>query len=163
MELALIAAIGANGVIGADGEVPWDLPADLAHFKATTVGHPVIVGRRTFESIVESVGGPLPERTTIVLTRSPDLLPESVEAVETPEAALTAAEATGARTAYVIGGADVYETFLPRADELVLTELADAYDGDTWFPDVDWDRWTAVERDQHTSFDIVRYRRVEST
>lgn len=157
MRLALVAAVAANGVIGADGEVPWHYPADLAHFRRTTLGHPVVMGRRTFETIYRQLGEPLPERHNIVLTNRPASLPAGVVAVDSPSAALAEAEATGATTAYVVGGASVYRQFLPDADRLVLTELRESFEGDTTFPDVEWDRWEERERTPHAEFDIVTY------
>ncbi|MDS0280699.1 dihydrofolate reductase [Haloarcula onubensis] len=157
MRLSLVAAVAANGVIGVDGEMPWRLPEDLAHFRETTVGHPVVMGRRTFEAIAADVGGPLPDRENVVLTSRPRTLPDSVTGVTSLSAARAAIRAHGAGTAYVVGGGSVYRQFLPEADELVLTELDDAYEGDTTFPTVDWDRWRAVERDRRDAFDIVTY------
>lgn len=157
MRLSLVAAVAANGVIGADGEMPWHLPEDLAHFRETTVGHPVVVGRRTFEAIAAAIDGPLPARQNIVLTSRPETLPDTVTAVSSLEAARKAVRAHDAETAYVAGGRSVYRQFLPEADELVLTELDDSYEGETTFPTVDWDRWRAVERKRHDAFDIVTY------
>jgi dihydrofolate reductase len=162
MRLVMIAAIAANGVIGADGEMPWHYPADLDHFRETTTGHPVIVGRVTFEAIRERLGGPLPDRDTVVLTSDPARFDGDVTAVDSREAAIEAAAATGATTAYVAGGASVYETFLPVADELLLTELDESVAGDTTFPAVAWDRWVETEREADDAFDIVRYHRVET-
>ncbi|MFB6127113.1 MAG: dihydrofolate reductase [Halolamina sp.] len=161
MEISLIAAIAANGVIGADGEMPWHLPADLAHFRKTTVGHPVVLGRRTFEAVAAEASGPLPDRRNIVLTSQPARLPETVTAVTSVAQARDCARRTGADTAYVAGGGSVYRQFLPTATELVLTELHERYDGDTTFPTVDWDRWNEVDRDRRTAFDIVRYVRID--
>ncbi|MFB6121461.1 MAG: dihydrofolate reductase [Halobacteriaceae archaeon] len=159
MDVVIIAAVAANGVIGADGGIPWDLPADLAHFKRATTGHPVIMGRRTYESIADRIGGPLPERTNVVLTTRNLDAPESVRTAESVDVALHHAEQTGADRAYVAGGATVYEQFLPRADRMVLTELDDAYEGDTHFPTWDEDAWTAVARDERDGFAFVTYER----
>lgn len=159
MRLVMIAAVAANGVIGADGEMPWHYPADLEHFRETTTGHPVVLGRVTFEAIRDRLGGPLPDRHNVVLTSDPARFEGDATAVDSRAAAVAAAAATGAATAYVAGGASVYETFLPLADELLLTELRDAFEGDTTFPAVDWDHWTETERETHEAFDIVRYRR----
>lgn len=161
MKLSLVAAVAANGVIGADGEMPWHYPEDLAHFRRTTVGHPVILGRRTFETVRERLGGPLPERHNVVLTHRPGSLPDGVVAADSTAAAVRAAGATGASTAYVVGGASVYEQFLPEADELLLTELDDSVEGDTTFPPVEWNRWREVRRQPYEAFDIVTYRRVD--
>jgi len=162
MKLSLIAAVAANRVIGADGDVPWHYPEDLSHFKQTTIGHPVVMGRRTFESIQRELDGPLPERRNIVLTTTPQRLPDYVTAVTSTTAALAEANDSGAATTYVIGGATVYEQLLPQADELLLTELDSAFDGDTLFPTVDWSWWTETERTTHEEFDIVRYSRTEN-
>lgn len=159
MELALVAAVAANGVIGADGTMPWHYPEDLDHFKQTTTGHPVIMGRRTFESVYRELGSPLPDRRNIVLSSRPDQLPDGVAGVTSLNAAVADAAATGVSTTYVIGGGTVYEQFLPRADELILTELDDAFAGDSTFPSVEWNEWTVVDREPHDDFEIVWYRR----
>ncbi|AUG49223.1 dihydrofolate reductase [Haloarcula taiwanensis] len=162
MKVSLIAAVAANGVIGAGGDIPWQYPEDLAHFKQTTVGHPVIMGRRTFESIQRDLGGPLPKRLNIVLTTTPNRLPDSVTAVTSTTSALSAAADSGASTTYVIGGATVYEQFLQRADELVLTEVSAPFDGDVVFPTVDRSCWTETDRTTHSEFAIVSYTRTSS-
>ena len=155
MRVVLVAAVAANGVIGADGEIPWHLPADLEHFRALTVGHPVVVGRCTHDAIRTRLDGPLPDRTNVVLTNSPGTLPDDVVAVDSVAAAL---DAVGdAATAYVAGGASVYEQFLPRADAMVLSELDEAFAGDTQFPDVDPDRWHDASRERYDRFDVVTY------
>jgi dihydrofolate reductase len=157
MEVAIVAAVARNGVIGIDGRMPWDLPEDLRRFKATTDGHPVIMGRRTYESIVERLGGPLPDRTNVVMSRGDPDVPAGVVLADSVEAALEAARATGADVAYVIGGGSVYEQFLPRADRLVLTEVDAAPEGDTRFPDWDRDEWAEVARDEREGFAFVEY------
>ena len=161
--ISLIAAVADNGIIGRDGEMPWHLPADLDHFKTTTMGHPVIMGRRTYDSIAGQIGGPLPGRTNIVLSRSDPEMPEEVIVAESTDAALTAASTVDGPTdtVYVIGGATVYEQFLPQADRLVLTELADVYEGDTAFPEFDRSVWQVVDRDQHDGFAFVTYERTD--
>lgn len=159
MKLAIVVAVAENGVIGNDGSVPWHYPADLEHFKQTTIGHPVIMGRRTYESIVERLGEPLPERLNVVLSRSELDLPEGSVQAASVEAAIDIAAAEGTDVAYVVGGADVYEQFLPRADRLVWTEVHDTVEGDTHFPDVDWERWTEVDREDHEAISFVVYER----
>lgn len=159
MRVALVAAVAENGVIGADGGMPWHYPEDLRHFKETTTGHPVIMGRRTYESIAERIDGPLPDRTNIVLSsRDLDLPDGAVRAADLDEA-LVLAEETGSDVAYVVGGATVYEQFLDRADQLVFTEIHETPDGDTYFPD--WDRasWTEVDRDDRETLSFVIYER----
>lgn len=159
MEVVLIAAVAANGVIGRDGEIPWHYRADLQRFKRLTTGHPVIMGRVTYEGIRADLGGPLPERTNIVLT-SKDLDVEAdVITVRDVDAALEAARETGSSTVYVAGGESVYRALLPEADRLELTELQDAYEGDTHFPEWDRSAWVERDRDTHEAFDFVTYER----
>lgn len=133
-EIVLVAAMARNRVIGRAGGMPWHLPADLAHFKALTTGHAVIMGRRTFESI----GRPLPRRTNIVVSRGRPNLPESVVLAGSLDAALE--QATGERV-MVIGGGEIYRQALPRADRLELTLIDAVIPGDTRFPDVSGGDW----------------------
>ncbi|QLH76374.1 dihydrofolate reductase [Halosimplex rubrum] len=163
MEIALIAAVAENRVIGDDGGMPWHYPADLAHFKETTMGHPVIMGRVTYESIAGQLGGPLPGRTNVVVTRSGVDAPDEVVQVGSVDAAVEAAAEvaaeTGAETAFVAGGATVYEAFLDRADRLVLTEVPGEPEGDTRFPERDPAAWTEVEREREGELSFVTYER----
>jgi dihydrofolate reductase len=163
VEYVLVAAVADNGVIGREGEMPWHLPADLKHFKETTTGHPVVMGRRTYESIVAHLDGPLPERHSIVLSSQALDLPEGAGVVGSIEAARAASEEAadrmGVETVYVVGGATVYEQFLPHASRLVLTELDAAYEGDTVFPAYDEAEWVETERDAHDGFAFVTYER----
>ncbi|WP_336022427.1 dihydrofolate reductase [Halobellus salinisoli] len=165
LELVLIAAVGESRVIGHDGGMPWHFGEDLKHFKRTTTGHPVIVGRKTYEAVVDALGEPFPDRTSVVLTsQSLDLPPGAVLANSVEEAidraAADAAE-RGVETAYVAGGGRVYEQFLPHADRLILTEIHGTYDGDTYFPDWDEDEWVETEREPHAEFDFVTYERID--
>jgi len=162
--IALIAAVAENNVIGVDGEMPWHLPEDLAHFKRTTMGNPVIMGRRTYESIEAQIDGPLPGRTNIVLSRSSPDLPAAVQLVDSIDDALEAATAVcavddDADRIFVVGGATVYEQFLPQADQLVLTEIHDTYAGDTRFPAFSEDDWVETDREDHDGFSFVEYSR----
>lgn len=159
MEVAIVAAVARNGVIGVDGDMPWELPADLAHFKETTLGHPVVMGRRTYESIAARLDGPLPGRTNIVMSRGDPDLPEGVVLVDSVEAALDAAAATGSDVVYVVGGGTIYEQFLPLADRLVLTEVDATPEGDTRFPAWDRDDWVEVDREAHEGYAFVEYER----
>jgi dihydrofolate reductase len=164
IEVALIAAVADNGVVGAEGSIPWHYSADLRHFKETTTGHPVILGRTTYENVVAGLGEPFPERLSVVLTETLSDLPEGAVAVDSVEDALSvareSAEEMGVETVYVAGGSAVYEAFLPLADRLVLTELHDSYEGDRYFPEVAWDDWQEVSRETDAEFDFVEYRRV---
>lgn len=127
MIVSLIVAVSENGVIGRGGRLPWKLPADMARFKALTMGHPIIMGRRTYESI----GRPLPGRRNIVLSSQPDFSPAGVEVVGTWEAALDRVQGDG--EVFVIGGAALYRKALPDADRLYLTLVEGKVEGDTFF------------------------------
>lgn len=132
--VVLVAAMARDRVIGNAGGMPWHLPADLKHFKAVTLGHPVIMGRRTFESI----GKPLPGRTNVVVSRGRPDLPEGVLLAGSLDEAL---EQIGGNTAMVIGGGEIFRQALPGADRMELTLIDAATDGDTYFPDwssADW-------------------------
>ncbi len=134
-ELVLVAAMARERVIGRGGAMPWYLPADLAHFKAVTLGHPVVMGRRTFESI----GRPLPGRTNIVISRGRPPLPEGVVLAGNLEAALETARE--AERIMVIGGGQIYAEALPLAARLELTLIDLKIDGDTFFPAFDSAQW----------------------
>jgi dihydrofolate reductase len=162
MELTLIAAVAENGVIGRDGEMPWYFPDDLKRFKQRTLGHTVIVGRVTYESIVDRIGGPLPGRTNVVLTRHPERVDTSDPAVRvatTTDEAIQLAREAGAEQAFVAGGASLYEQFLPIADRLVLTEIHGSFEGDTRFPDWERENWHATERETREELSFVTYER----
>lgn len=165
LRVSLIAAVAANRVIGAEGGMPWHFPADMRHFKRTTTDHPVVMGRRTYESIASDIGGPLPDRTNVVLSRSSPDLPDEVIVAGSVAGALAAARADaverGVDTVYVAGGGAVYEQLLPLADELVLTEVHESYDGDTTFPEFDPDEWRETDREERDAFDFVVYERRE--
>jgi dihydrofolate reductase len=150
--VTLIAAVASNGVIGADGGIPWHLPEDFAHFKAATLGHTLVMGRATYESI----GRPLPGRTTIVVTRDPDWSADGVLVAHSPEEALALA---GDADVFVAGGAAVYEAALPYADVQLISEVDLEPEGDTFYPSVDTDVWSEVARDPREGFTIVRWER----
>lgn len=133
--LTLVAALARGGVIGRDGDMPWHLPADLRHFKQLTLGHPVIMGRRTYESI----GRPLPGRTNLVISRSQPQLPDGVLLADSLGAAL--AQVAGGPSAMVIGGGQIYAEALPLAQRLELTLIDAEVQGDTWFPQIGWSQW----------------------
>jgi dihydrofolate reductase len=159
-EVVLVAAVARNGVIGADGEMPWHYPADLERFKRLTMGHPVVMGRRTYESVAAALGGPLPGRTTVVLsTRQPELPEGAVLASSIEEALALAADAPGGDVVFVAGGATVYEQLLDRADRMELTEIPEAPDGDTRFPEWDADSWVETGRETEGELRFVSYER----
>lgn len=157
MEVVIIVAVAKNGVIGAEGSIPWHYSEDLRRFKRLTTGHPVIMGRRTYESILRDLGEPLPDRTSIVLTTSEIEAPSDVYPVDSVAAALEVARNQSAETAFVAGGESVYEQFLARTDRMERTELHDAYSGDTYFPEWDDEHWTVTARDSREDFDFVTY------
>ena len=140
MQISLVAAMAHDRVIGNDNQMPWHIPAELKHFKELTMGKPVIMGRRTFESI----GRPLPGRHNIVLSSS-DTLPDTVTVVRSVEQALSAAGEVA--EVCVIGGGDIYRQFLPKATRLYLTAIDLTVDGDTQFPDyaAHTSGWTRIE------------------
>ncbi|EMA35166.1 dihydrofolate reductase [Halobiforma nitratireducens] len=162
-ELAGIVAVADNGVIGADGELPWHLPEDLAHFKEITMDHPVIMGRVTYEGILETLGEPLPGRTTVVLTSRDLETPENAVVASTLEDALERADRVarerhdGADRIFVAGGATVYEQFMPALDRLVVTEVHDDPEGDAFFPDLESADWIETDRDERDGFAFVEY------
>ena len=154
MSAVIVAAVARNRVIGVDGGLPWHIPEDMARFKALTMGGALIMGRETFESI----GRPLPGRTTIVLTRQPEWAHEGVEVAHNLEDALVIASRRGL-DAFISGGAAVYESALELADRMELTEVDAAPEGDTLFPEVDWSRWREVSRIDHPGYAFVTYER----
>ena len=165
MKVALVAAVARGGVIGRDGGLPWRLPEDLAHFREVTMGHPVVMGRRTWESLPERFR-PLPGRRNVVVTRSSDWNTERAERAGSIDEALELL--SGEERVSVIGGGELFEAALPLVDEIVLTEIAADFDGDTLFPN--WDRGSFVEvaRDERvaadgTPFAFVTYRSVATS
>ena len=150
-EVIGIAAVARNGVIGAGNDIPWRIPEDWARFKAITMGHVLIMGRKTYDSI----GRPLPGRTTIVLTRDPDWRAAGVTTAATLDEALERAEGD----VYVAGGAAVYAAALPHADEQLLSEVDLEPEGDTFYPAFDRSEWREVGRDPREGFTVVRWRR----
>jgi len=143
MIISIVAAMDERGVIGNKKNIPWHLPADLKHFKEITIGKPVIMGRVTYETI----GKPLPGRRNIVLTRDPAFSAPGVEAAGGVEEVLE--KVRGAEEVMIIGGANVYRQFLPLANRLYLTRIKAAFEGDTYFPEVNWNEWKEVAREIH--------------
>lgn len=143
--VAIIAAVGENGVIGAGNNLPWRLPSDFAFFKRTTMGKPLIMGRKTFESI----GRPLPGRTNIVVSRQKGYQPDGVIVIDSLEAALVHAQAIakadGASEVVIGGGGDIYRAAMPFADRLYITHVVASPTGDTTFPAIDPDMWEVVD------------------
>ena len=159
-EIVIVAALARNGVIGRDNGLPWRLKADLQHFRALTMGHPILMGRNTWESL----GRPLPGRRNMVVTRDPQFRADGAETFASPEAAIAAA--ADAERIFVIGGAQLYASMLARAERLVLTEVWADVEGDAHFPMLDRDDFIEERRDSRQAdadnefdFDFVEYRR----
>lgn len=166
LPLVLIAAVARNGVIGHEGGMPWHLPSDLAHFRESTMGRPLIVGRRTFEAI----GRPLPGRFMVVMSRDPTFRPPGVELAAGLEEAITKSQATGrakgSDAIMVAGGGAVYRAAIEQADALLITEVMLNPPGDTTFPPIDATTWKMVaqgpqrcESGDEAAFRLVRYQR----
>jgi dihydrofolate reductase len=151
MRISIIAAVATNGVIGRNGKLPWHLSTDLKRFKRLTMGHTIIMGRKTWESI----GRPLPGRKTVVVTHQSEyhVADEAVRIASSLEEALQIAEAAGDDEAFIVGGAEIYRYALPRADRLYFTEVATDVEGDAYFPmnfdSFDWDSWAHLETEAH--------------
>jgi len=143
--IAFVVAHDRKRVIGKDGRLPWRLPDDMKHVREVTIGKPLIMGRRTWDSI----GRPLPGRTSIVLTRDPSFRPDGVKVARTPDEAL--ALAGDASEVIVFGGAEVFKHFLPLTDRIYLTEVDAEVAGDTYFPPLDPKEWREVERTEHAA------------
>lgn len=167
-EVTLVAAVTANGVIGRDGAMPWRLSSDLKRFKADTIGRPVIMGRRTFDSI----GKPLPERRNIVVTRNRQWRHPGVEpAASLAEALALAGGDPSVSEICVIGGGDIFRDAMAVADRLRITHILAEIDGDTYFPEIDPGVWQPEseirvpkgERDSHDTRHVVYVRRRDST
>ncbi len=149
MKLSIIVAVAKNGVIGRDGGLPWRLSADLRRFKRLTMGHAILMGRKTWESI----GRPLPGRTSIVISGQADYSPghEEVLVASSVEQALEMADGCGKDEAFVIGGAQIYSTTLPHADRLLITRVQAEVEGDVFFPEVAWDQWRLLEEEKNAA------------
>lgn len=143
MKISLIVAMASNRVIGLNNKMPWHLSADLKRFKQITMGAPILMGRKTFESI----GRPLPGRANIILSRNPAYLQDGCIVVNDLETALWTGKRHGDEL-FVIGGADLYREMLPRADRLYMTEIKRAFAGDTFFPEWNPDEWEEVAREE---------------
>ena len=167
MRVSLIAALAGNGVIGDGGKVPWHLPPDLAHFKRTTMGHWLLMGRKTWDAIG---GKPLPGRTNVVVTRDPGLAADGAHVVRSIDEGFRLAEEGGAEELYVAGGEEIYRQTLDRAHRLVLTLLDRAFPGDARFPEVDPAAWRTVSEERNppageppTAFSIAILERARPT
>ncbi len=147
MRISIIVAAAENGVIGRNGYLPWRLSADLRRFKQLTMGHTIIMGRRTWESI----GRALPGRRTVVVSRNPELQIDvaNVELAMSLDQALEAAQARGEEEAFIVGGAELYKESLGVADRIYLTRVCATVDGDTYFPEVNWSEWRLIASEEY--------------
>ncbi len=149
VRLSILAAVAKNGVIGKNNALPWHLPADLKHFKSLTMGHMIVMGRKTYDSI----GRPLPGRTNIVITSQSSFQPAGVTVVHSLEEALGMKKSSdmpkddGER--FIIGGAALYQQAIAHSHRMYLTEIQHAFDGDTYFPEYNKDQWHEISREQH--------------
>lgn len=164
MSIALIAAISRNHVLGKDNQLVWHLPKDLRFFKTKTLGYPLIMGRKTFESF----GKPLPGRTNIIITRNPDYRVEGATVVASLDEALREAATHNSDTIFIAGGAEIYRQAMPLADTMYLTHIHADLDGDAFFPEFSEEEWQAVAKEsvpideKHAyAFDFVTWKRVK--
>jgi dihydrofolate reductase len=149
--ISLIVAVSANGVIGRGGELPWHLSDDLKRFKQLTLGKPIVMGRKTFESI----GRALPGRQNIVLTRQSEFAADDCDVVSSIDAAIAASGDAG--EIVVIGGSEIYKLFLPLAERIYMTRVQIDVDGDVRFPELDDELWQETERENHDADDLNEY------
>jgi dihydrofolate reductase len=152
-QLTAIVAMSPSQVIGRNGTLPWHLPEDLAFFKRTTLDHPVVMGRKTFESI----GRPLPRRRSIVLTRDPSWSAQGVEVIRRPEELFSLPD-LGPRV-FVIGGAEVYAAFMPMCDDLLVSHVFEEHEGDTRFPEFESVFPVTEVLETHAAFEVRRWTR----
>lgn len=157
MSISLIAAVAKNGVIGSRNAIPWHIPEDMKRFRALTVGHLVLMGRKTWESLPEKFR-PLPKRINIVITRQRDYpLPAEVERFATIDDAVAAHPN---EQIFVIGGGEMYRQTIDRADTMYITEVDEEYEGDTTFPDIDPRIWKENWREEYPGFSFIKYERI---
>jgi dihydrofolate reductase len=153
IQLTAIVAMTSSRVIGRNGSLPWHLPGDLAFFKRTTTGHPVVMGRKTFESI----GRPLPNRRNIVLTRDPSWSAPGVEVIHRPEELKSLPGLDG--RVFIIGGSEIYAAFLPETDDLLVSHVFGEHEGDTFFPDFEHSFPVTELMESHEAFEVRRWSR----
>ncbi|MEY3201780.1 MAG: hypothetical protein RIR70_1330 [Pseudomonadota bacterium] len=149
--VSIIVAVAANGVIGIENRLPWRLPEDLKYFRRRTMGHPIIMGRKTWESLPHA----LPGRQNLVVSHNPDFHAEGASCFSSLPSAIQACP--DAAEIFVIGGAQLYREALPLADRLYLTEIGQAFEGDAYFPAIDLKQWREISRETATSEDGLEY------
>ena len=151
MTISFVVAMGRNKVIGRNNSLPWNMPADMKHFKKLTLGKPIIMGRKTYETI----GKPLPNRKNIIITRDQDYKAEGCIVAHSIEESLQSAE--NAEEVMVIGGAQIYKEFLPKANRIYLTIIDHDFEGDTHFPEYNEEEWQEIEREEHKADEENKY------
>jgi dihydrofolate reductase len=151
-------AVAENGVIGKENNLPWHLPEDLKHFKELTLGKTVLMGRKTYESIVTRLGKPLPGRKNVVITRQTDYkVPDGVLIFSNLE---TAFKELANEDIYVIGGAEIYKQALPYAQKFFLTRVKGKYQGDAFFPPVNWSQWEKITEEDFNNFTFLEFKKI---
>jgi dihydrofolate reductase len=147
MKVSTIVGFGKNQEIGKNNDIPWYIPADLKYFKKITTGHPIIMGRKCFDSI----GRALPNRMNIIVSRNPEFYVENCILTHSIDAALLVAEQSGAKEAFIIGGGQIYEKGLPLSSKLYITEIdIDVDNADIFFPAINFDNWHLLQEEKHT-------------
>lgn len=141
---SIIVAKGENNVIGKDNDLIWHMPADLKHFKNTTMGHYIIMGRKTFEAMKK----PLPGRTTIIITRNKDYKAEGCIIVHNLEDAFKVGKENKQEEVFILGGAEIYKQTINLADKIYLTEIKESFEGDAFFPCIDYSTWNEAKREE---------------
>jgi dihydrofolate reductase len=150
-------AVAENGVIGKGNDLPWHLPEDLKHFKEITLGKTVLMGRKTFESIFARLKKPLPGRKNVVITRQENYkVPEGVLVFPSLDIAF---QKLASEDIYVIGGAEIYKQALPFASKMFITKVKGNYEGDAFFPEVDFSKWNLIEEQEHEKFKYLVYQK----
>lgn len=151
-------AAAENGVIGKNNDLPWYLPEDLKHFKEVTTGKTVLMGRKTFESILARLKKPLPGRKNVVITRQKDYqAPEGVLIFASLDQAV---QALSAEDIYVIGGAEIYKQALPLAEKMYITHVKGNYEGDAFLPEINFSKWKKIESEMHDKYEFAVYQKL---
>lgn len=132
-----------NGLIGKNNDLPWRLPSDLKRVKMITTGHTIVMGRKNYESI----GRPLPNRLNVILTRNKEYHAEGCEVIHTPEAIFEMANSDV--EVFIFGGTEIYKLFLPYVQSMYVTKIHHSFEGDTYFPSIDWDEWKEISKEEH--------------
>lgn len=158
MGLIIVAAVAKNNVIGKEGGLPWYIPEDLKHFKELTTGHTVLMGRKTFESIMKRNNKPLPNRTNVVITRDDNFqAPPGVIVYHDLEEALNK---LSGQDIYVVGGGQIYKQTIDKADVLYITHVDKDIEGDVYFPEIETDKCKKVEDEKHQGFSFAKYEKI---